>query len=216
MSYIPAGKSRYSYDGNYAVPAFCMDILETTVAEYKQCVRAEKCNRARKTFEADGFSSSYWRKGNGRVALDCVDFDDAEAYCRYRQKRLPTPTEWFRAADGDRDVRDPWGDTVIAAGGVCWQRTMKQGPCEVGTSLQDVSLFGIKDMGANTDEWTSAPDSDFVKGGAPTRSEAVLGYSWADRPNVIGASTTRPRATDITNTCAGIRCARDPEGDGER
>jgi formylglycine-generating enzyme required for sulfatase activity len=213
MMYIPAGETVVAYDGTRAVPAFCMDILETTVADYKQCVRAGRCkkpdNRPERAYE---IRSSYWRKGSGNIALDCVDFYNAEAYCRFRDKRLPKPREWFRAAAGDRDLFNPWGDAVILPGGVCWERKEKQGPCEVGTSNQDVSPFGIRDMGANAVEWTSRPDLNL--GHAPWRSEAILGDSWRNGPDVLGTATSKPIHVDLTYQCAGIRCVLDANGDG--
>ena len=77
-------------------------------------------------------SPRYWRdgkfpEGKGRHPVLEVSVDDAEAYCRYLEKkypkwrfRLPTEAEWENAAAGPRHYAFPWGnsDRVSMRGGV--------------------------------------------------------------------------------------------------
>lgn len=117
----------------------------------------------------------YWRGGAGdwqRRHFDSwvdvepdrpvshVSWWEADAYCRWAGRRLPTEAEWEYAATGGNRTKPvyPWGDEEPGAktGATDWRSI---GPVDVGACQAGESPVGCRQMIGNVWEWTA---SDFA------------------------------------------------------
>src|SRR5262249_14179368 len=82
--------------------AYCIDRTEVTVAAYEACVAAKGCSAAPRTVNWTSYSAedverySRWCNRNDRPdhPINCVDWNQAVAYCTWKGRRLPTEAEW--------------------------------------------------------------------------------------------------------------------------
>jgi hypothetical protein len=160
---------------------------------------------------------------DGRVRVDpeqadrpasCITWHGASEYCRARGRRLPLEPEWELAARGPQGRLYPWGAREPRQDGVTFglRGSVAAHPRDVGTSRQDISPDGVRDLGGNVSEWV---EDDRDTGGVKT----IRGGSWASREAAQVRGAVRKRVpADTAEPEIGFRCASsviDPDPAGE-
>jgi formylglycine-generating enzyme required for sulfatase activity len=199
------------------LPTFWIDRTEVTNAAWDRCVAAGGCDPvdwagcdtlAKKdpTLVPDGIGPSHPLRAPEHPVV-CINVAAADRYCRWAGKRLPTETEWEKAARGVDERLYPWGNEWDPKrlnfgdepyGSVDgWAFTSP-----VGTYAPD-GPYGTQDTAGNVWEWTSSPyEADAMK-------HITRGGGWAAGPI---AFTTFHRAPQTSTRAAinfGFRCVDD-------
>ena len=189
-----------------SVSAFEIDRTEVTQAAYTACVLDGAC-------QPPGCD---WSCDNTDFPASCVTWSQANAYCAWAQKRLPTEAEWEKAARGDQDGKYPWGndepDCAKANMSGCGDQ-----PKAVGSLADGASPYGALDMAGNMVELVA----DWYDAGYYATSPAAdppgpaTGKRYSGRGGGFKSGAEYLRASkrdwyDPTDTAAslGFRCAR--------
>lgn len=180
-----------------------MDKDEVTVGEYRACVISGRCSPFGGGTQCDRVMK---RLGKTRPA-QCVNQDQAEAYCRWTGQRLPTNAEWELAWRGSNGRKYPWGDEPLtpARAAFCYSSSFAcfsrvSGP--VGKHPKGCTPEGICDLAGNVAELVTNgsrdPNSQVFRGGSCGVTPEDVKPAWMDSGAMGGAGVA-----------VGFRCAQD-------
>ena len=194
---------------------FFIDQTEVTNADYRACVDAGGCTPAN---AVDSFTRPGYRDDPAfsNYPVVAVSWDQAEAFCRFAGKRLPTEAEWEYAAAGPEGLTYPWGNSfnvsLSAAGSPDTE--------PVGSFPGGASPFRVLDMAGNVGEWVADGPGSYTN--APPRNpltatggdERVFrGGSFANPDGEFYRTSKRYSASrSFTEVDIGIRCAQNAPG----
>jgi len=125
-----------------------------------------------------------------------VNWYEAEAYCRWANRRLPTEAEWELAATGlDRKRRFPWGSDAPTPERVHLD-ARSTGCIAAGALPASDSVFGCRQMIGNVWEWTATdflpypgfvvdPYKEYSEPWFGSERKVLRGGCWATRSRLI-------------------------------
>ncbi len=202
------------------VPPFALARAPVTQAEYAAFVDAGGYQR-REFWSEEGWAwrervaaahPRYWqRDASGWLRADfdrlvplephrpvvCVSWYEAEAYCRFAGRRLPSEIEWELAAGGTEKRAQPWGDAQPAVP-LANVDGVHLGCADVGAFAAGDSPAGCRQMCGNVWEWTAstfAPYPGFV-------ADPYAAYSapWFHTHRVLRGGAFSSRGRMLRNT----------------
>ena len=225
MVEIPAGKFAMGLDGVQAlederpmhrvwVGSFSMDLHEVTTAQYAAFLAAT--NR----LAPWQWNTVDLSQHSDRPVIG-VDWSDADAYCRWKGKRLPTEAEWEKSARGTDGRLYPWGNWApnkdLANFALGARFSYSQVLMPVQSYEQGKSPFGLYQMAGNVWEWVQdwysanyyevSPEHN-PQGPEQGQFKVLRGGSWSDLPKYLLTYGRFKLSPETRNSYTGFRCAK--------
>ena len=190
--------------------AFHIDKYDVTAEEYAACVKAGKCS-APGTDEV----CNYGVEARQKDPINCVTWDQAEAYCESVGKRLPTEAEWEKAARGRTDTKWSFGDGEKRLGDHAWYGANSDGSTHP-VGMRNPNQYGLYDMAGNVWQWVADwHDAHYYQknpkrapqGPSSGRYRVLRGGSWKNSANSSRAAIRYWADPGLRFDNTGFRCA---------
>lgn len=212
---------------------YYIDKTEVNQAQYTRCVADGACQPVNwvDCWRPEGYDLQMDKFTADDQPVICVDWNQAQDYCEWTDRRLPSEAEWEKAARGTDGRIYPWGNEfdcrkgnfddetelneyMIPGGAGCdgYDRTAPVGSFEAGASP-----YGALDMGGNVLEWTTdyietdyyakSPQSN-PQGPSSGELRVTRGGSWNN--NLINRFRAADRSASSPSdkiVSLGFRCA---------
>jgi formylglycine-generating enzyme required for sulfatase activity len=137
---------------------------EVTVKQYRACVDDGRCSKPKLLGDREFDSYCNWEYPNrSSHPINCVDWNQANAFCEWSGGRLPTKREWSEEASNKGKRKYPWGNRKATCSyTVCgFKKNLgcgKDRTWPVCAKKRGNSVSGLCDMSGNVEEWTSTSE----------------------------------------------------------
>ena len=139
------------------IDAFEIDKYEVTNSEYRDCMEAGVCGAPALRHYVDNLAYDLY-------PISFISWWDANTFCAWEGKRLPTEAEWEKAARGPIDTRKwPWGNEepdCHRVNSILYRSEhdcdlLPKGQVPVGRYPRGATPYGAYDMAGNVFEWVN-------------------------------------------------------------
>jgi eukaryotic-like serine/threonine-protein kinase len=197
-----------------ALDAYWIDQTEVTNSMYARCMAAGACRPPDKV-SSYTHPSYYGNPTFDDYPVISVSWYAAQAYCAWREARLPTEAEWEKAARGTDARIYPWGKGLEcnkANYDDCIGDTT-----QVGSYPAFASPYGLLDMVGNVWEWVAdgyaatyyrVSPSINPTGPASAMYRSTRGGGWNSNGDLISATDRDWFNPSDSRSILGFRCAR--------
>jgi formylglycine-generating enzyme required for sulfatase activity len=187
--------------------AYWIDQHEVTNGQYERCVAAGACTEPH-NFWTNSRENYYGNTLYTNYPVVNVDWYQAGAYCEWVGGRLPTESEWEKAARGIDGRIYPWGNQALNADLLNIDQDIYD-TTEVCHYPAGNSPYGACDMAGNVWEWVKDRYNAKYYTVSPISNPqgAESGYQKVCRGGVR-ASTRGNQSPDDWTVNLGFRCAR--------
>lgn len=225
LLYVPAGEFRMgSEDGGsdekpvhtVYLDAFWIDQTEVTNTMFAMCVDAGVCDLP-SSVKSSTRDDYYGNSEFDNYPVIYVSWDDANAYCSWADRRLPTEAEWEKAARGTDERKYPWGDEVVNNVLLNYDREVED-TTEVGQYSEGVSPYGALDMAGNVWEWVSSLYKNYPYSAMDGREDlnssgerVSRGGGWHNSVSHLPTFNRIGADPENDTGAQGFRCAMDAE-----
>lgn len=249
MALVPGGTFMMGSDTGFPdeapvhrvqIQPFFLHLREVTVAEYRRCAEQGLCappSRRAAWPELFPEEREAWSRfcnvnlpGHDQHPANCVEWNQADTYCRAYGWRLPTEEEFeYAARGGDEQRTFPWGEQppdetrLNACGAECgaaiseirggWRGLYPGSDGWVGTSPTGSfplgrGRWGHWDLAGNVWEWTSTLYCPYDAPGCFSDQRVVRGSGFLQSKLIKARATRRNQDTEWhVSGDSGFRCA---------
>jgi len=206
---------------------FMIDKTEVTVGAYARCVSNGACKPPKLHWPSmDKAGFDHYSPSCNRIddpakqehPINCVDQAEAEAYCAFAGRRLPSESEWEYASRGTDGRTYPWGEdepscSRAVSGGLPGACGARKGTFAVESAPKGASPFGLLDMTGNVWEWVADGWHDYQDGESTDPPPVAKATNGVLRGGGWGFPTKARSATRLKFNAAtghvetGFRCA---------
>ena len=196
--------------------AFWMDKVEVTNAMYLKCLKDNGCTIP----VSDNIYYDKWIYRDHPMVY--VTWDQANAYCLWADRRLPTEAEWEKTARGTDGRMYPWGDEVPNPRLANFSDAMIEESVSSFRYPLGASPYGVLNMSGNVREWVADWfDPDYYsyspyanpKGPATGTERSLRSASYNEDGREIIITNRLRHEPQSAGLSRGFRCAQDADRD---